>query len=50
MPLTERALRIVDTVVDEGESTAFIPCPDLGENFENAPIHPHGRAMVKTSA
>ena len=40
MALTEKAPRIVDTVVDEGESAAFIPYPDLGENFENAPNPP----------
>ena len=39
MALTEKAPRIVDTVVEEGESEAFIPYPDPGESFENVPIH-----------
>ncbi|MDD9821782.1 MAG: carboxymuconolactone decarboxylase family protein [Gammaproteobacteria bacterium] len=39
MNLTEKAPKIIDTVVEEGESTAFIPYPDLGESFENVPVY-----------
>ena len=39
MALTEDSPKIIDQVVDEGESQAFIPYPNLGENFENAPIY-----------
>lgn len=31
--------KIIDDVKDEGESSAFLPYPDLGENFENVPIY-----------
>lgn len=39
MALTEDSPKIIDQVVDEGESQAFIPYADLGENFEKAPIY-----------
>ena len=31
--------KIVDKILEEGESDAFIPYPDLGENLENVPVH-----------
>ena len=39
MSLNNTPPKIVDDIVDEGQSTAFIPYPELGENFENAPVY-----------
>ena len=36
---TKKTPKVIDKVVDEGESEAFIPYPDMGEHYDNIPIY-----------
>ena len=38
-PTQEPAPKVIDAVVDEGQSEAFIPYPPIGKNLEHVPIH-----------
>ena len=46
MALTEDSPKIIDQVVDEGESQAFIPYADLGGEFREGPHLPARRPVL----
>lgn len=37
--MPETSPKPIDTVVDEGQSEAFIPYPPIGKNLEHVPVH-----------